>query len=98
MLAIWDRVRQLEGATLFTLDRGKLFSVLAVEGIRVLPQDGKGAERKIRRDRLERIAGLGLSRDELRRRVAEEYQGSQNTSYIAALVYEATRPVEGEDR
>ncbi len=95
MLAVWDRVRQLQGATLATLHRARPFTVVAVEDdcVRVLPQDGKGTERSVRRDRVEHVAGLGLPRDELRRRVAQEYPDSQNTSYIAALAYEATRPV-----
>ena len=86
-MKIWDRIHRLEGQTLTTLHQDKPFTVVAVlnDCVKVLPQDGGGAERTVRRDRIEHIAGLGLARDELRKRVADEYPDSQNTSYIAAL-------------
>jgi hypothetical protein len=95
MPSAWDRVRQFEGCTLATLHRAKPFTIVAVEDdcVRVMPRDGKGAERSVRRDRIKHVAGMGLPREEVRRRVAQEYPDSQNTSYIAALAYEATRPV-----
>ncbi len=87
MSTLWDRVRQLEGATLAPLHHDKPFTVFSVleDSVRLLPQDGTGSERSVRRDQIEHIAGLGVSREELRQRAAREFPGNQNTSYIAAI-------------
>lgn len=94
MGTVWDRVRALEGATLSTLHRAKTFRVVAVEEdcVRVVPTAGNGTERPVRRDRIEHMAGLGVSRGEMRRRAAREFPGSRNTSYMAALAFAASRP------
>lgn len=93
MSSIWDRVRQLEGTTLCTLHKSKPFTVVSVhtDCVRVVPEDGTGSERPIRRDRIEHMASLALQRDELRHRTQREYADSQNTSYIAAIVYEVSK-------
>jgi hypothetical protein len=89
----WERVRRLEGATILTLHKVKPFVVCKVEDdrVRFRPDDGKGSERSVRRDQIERIASLRLSREELRRRAQEEFPKNRNTSYIAAIVFEAGR-------
>lgn len=93
MESIWAGVRKLEGTTLATLRRSKPFVVLAVEDdrVRILPRGGKGGERSVPRAHIERIAAMGLSREEARQRTAEEFPNSQNTSYIAAIAFEARR-------
>lgn len=99
MSDVWARVRRLEGETLSTLHQNKPFTVVEVRDdcVLVRPEDGNGAVRLVRRDRIEHIAGLGLTGDELVQRVRQEYPDSRNTSYIAALGFKATRPpVESE--
>ena len=51
MSTVWERVRQLEGTTLATLHQEKPFRVVAVldDSVRVLPEDGSGAERSDRK-------------------------------------------------
>lgn len=94
MDVIWDRVRALEGATLTTLHRSKPFRVVAVEEdrVRVVPVDGNGTERAVRRERVEHMAGLRFSRDEMVRRTAQEFPDSRNTSYMAAIAFAVSRP------
>lgn len=89
----WQRVRRLKGATLATLHHAKPFVVLAVDDdrVRIMTRDGKGGERSVPRDQIERIAALRLRREEFRQRTAEEFPNSQNTSYIAAIAFEAGR-------
>lgn len=95
MSAVWERVRRLEGETLATLQQGKPFTVVEVRDdcVLVRPEDGGGAVRSVRRDRVEHVAGLGLAADELAHRVRQEYPDSRNTSYIAAIV-SATTPAD----
>ncbi len=90
MGTIWEKVQRLKGATLRTLSRQKPFEIVEVttKVVRLVPQEGNGKRRAIRRDRIEHIAGLGLLPDELRKRVQEQYPESQNTSYYAAIVHE----------
>jgi len=80
-------MRQLEGKTLTTIDRKKPFRVVAVmdDSVRVIPEDGNGAKRKILRVRVEHIAALGLSKENCLDRIKQEYPDSQNKSYIASL-------------
>lgn len=93
---VWDRIRALEGTTLPTLHRARLFRVEAVEDdrVRVVPTAGNRTERTILRERIEHMASLGVSREEMRRRAASEFPDSQNTSYMAALAFAASRPDE----
>jgi hypothetical protein len=94
MAAIWEKVQRLEGATLHTLAQGRPFKIVEVttDVVRLVPEEGKRKRREVRRDRIEYIAGLGVDRDKLRKRVLEEYPTSQNTSYYAAIVYEIGQP------
>lgn len=93
MSTVWNSVHLLKGATLTTLHRRKQFTVLAVddEYVRVVPQDGVGKPRSVRRDRIEHIAHLGLERDRLVERTRQELLESRNTSYIAAIAWEALK-------
>jgi hypothetical protein len=94
MQSIWERVKQLEGTTLYTLWQHKPFKIVEVttDLVRLVPQEGRLRRRNIRRDRIEHIAGLGLPQDILRKRVQQEYPESQNTSYYAAIVHEIGQP------
>jgi hypothetical protein len=91
MSTFWEELRKLEGETISTLHRAKRFLITAVEDdrVRFKPGDGKGTERSVPRTQIEHIANLRLSRDELRSRTQQEYPKNQNTSYIAALAFEA---------
>jgi|SRR3954452_16088867 hypothetical protein len=93
MKSFWDRVRQLEGATLVTLHNAKPFAVVEVDGncVRLRTDGGKGSARSVRREQIEHIASLRLSREELRQRTQVEYPKNQNTSYIAAIVFAANK-------
>ena len=90
---LWQHVRRLQGKTLATLHDAKPFVVLSVDDdrVRIRPQGGRGGERSVHRDQIERMAGMGLRREELRRRTAEEFPNNQNTSYIAAIAFAASR-------
>lgn len=89
----WEQVRQLEGRTILTLHQAKQFLVTAVEDdlVRFRPGGGKGTERSVPRRQIEHILNLRLTREELRSRTQQEYPKNQNTSYIAALVFEVGR-------
>ena len=90
MASTWDKVQRLEGRTLHTLYRPKPFEIVKVTNkvVSLMPREGKQRPRSILRGRIEHLAGLGLRRDELRKRVQAEYPTSQNTSYYAAIVHE----------
>jgi hypothetical protein len=89
----WKYIRAMEGETLHTLRRGKPFTVIAVheDRVRVFPQDGKGSERSVPRDQIEYVANLELRQSEMRQAALQQYPKSQNTSYIAAIAFEANR-------
>ncbi len=93
MSDVWSRVRRLEGETLTTLRNPSPFLVIAVGGanVRIVTRGGKGSPRSIPRAQIEHIAAQRLSREESRIKTMEEYPKSQNTSYIAAIAYEANR-------
>ena len=78
---------------LATLTHIKLFQIVAVDDKRaqVAPQEGTGAPRYVLRERIEHIATLGIQREELCKRVREEYDDEMNASYIAAIVCEVTK-------
>jgi hypothetical protein len=90
MTAIWEKVHQLEGRTLLTLYHRKPFEILKVteKVVQLMPLEGKRLRRSILRNRIEHLAGLRFHRDELRKRVLQEYPTSRNTSYYAAIVHE----------
>jgi hypothetical protein len=92
MSEVWNRVRALEGKTLHTLKQGKRFSIVGVLSDRVqfVPEQGNGTLRWCTREGIEYIAGLGLKPSELRSRIQQEWPSDRNTSYVAAIVYEAT--------
>jgi hypothetical protein len=93
MPPVWERVRRLEGQTLNTLTRARPFTVLAVgqESVRLRPEIGKHSERCVPRRQIEHIASLGLPKEKLRQAALAEFPKSQNTSYIAALAFSASR-------
>ena len=93
MADIWEKVQRLEGRTLHTLYQQKPFEIIKVTDkmVRLMPCEGKRRRRSILRNRIEHLAALGLHKDELRKRVQEEYPTSQNTSYYAAIVHEISR-------
>ena len=93
MREIWDQVRDLEGSTLFTLHRNKPFDVDEVrdDEILVIPHDGKRKRRKILRRNIEIAVGLNIPKENLRKRVQQEFPDNQNSSYIAAIVSEVAR-------
>ena len=93
MASVWTKVQGLAGETLNTLVRGNPFTVIEVldDHLVVVPLQGKQAPRRILRDRVEHMASLGYQKEELRSRVQAEFPDSQNTSYIAAVVYEVTK-------
>ena len=90
MTAIWEKVHRLEGRTLHTLYQQKPFEILKVTAktAQLMPREGKQRPRYVLREKIEHLAGLELHRDEMRKRVLEEYPTSQNTSYYAAIVHE----------
>lgn len=89
----WNLVRRLEGETLCTLHRKKQFTLISVNelDVRIVPLSGKRTERSVSRERIERIAGLKVSKEELCRHTRREYPNDQNTSYIAAIVHRSSR-------
>jgi hypothetical protein len=93
MVTVWDRVRQLKGQTLMTLYQNKPFTVVAVlkDRVKVRPEEGNGTERPLRGKVIEDFIDLGISREELRRRISDAYPDSRNTSYYAAIAYEVSR-------
>src|SRR5690606_2942981 len=93
MSEFWNKVRTLEGTTMRTLHRRKNFTIVEVsrEGVRVLPEDGKGKERLVPRNQIEHLGSMKVGRDQLRSAAAAEYPKSQNTSYIAAIVSVASQ-------
>jgi hypothetical protein len=93
MATVWEKVTRLEGKKLFTLYRQKPFSIVSVSStvVKFIPLEGKQRRRGIRRERIEHLASLGLSKDDLRKRIQEIYPESQNTSYYAAIVHEISR-------
>ena len=97
MADVWQRVQALEGRTLLTLARRRPFKIVAVSSDRVefVPEQGKGTVRWFPRKDIEYIASLNLKREDLRARLQEEWPSDQNTSYVAAIIYEVTKPLYG---
>jgi hypothetical protein len=93
MATVWDRVRQLKGKTLKTLHRKKPFTVIDVlkDRVKVRPEGGNGTVRPLRGKVIEDFIDLGISREELRRRISDAHPDSRNTSYYAAIAYEVSR-------
>lgn len=91
---VWDRVQELEGKTLHTLKQNKPFKVVGVLSDRVqfVPEKGNGTLRWFPRGGIEYIASLGVERHRLRARIQEEWPSDMNTSYVAAIVHEVTKP------
>lgn len=95
MSEIWDRVHKLNGRTLHTLARAAPFRVVGVSSDRVefVQQRSKnGTVRWFPRSDIEHFASLGLGRDEIRTRLMTEWPNDQNTSYVATIIYEITKP------
>jgi hypothetical protein len=94
MADFWQRVQELQGKTLLTLARQRPFRVVSVSSDRVefVPENGNGNVRWFPRKDIELIAGLGLARDEIRPRLQQEWPSCQNTSYVASIVHEITKP------
>ena len=94
MSDLWRRVQSLQGKTLHTLTQKRPFQVVDVQDdqVVVLPISGKKKPwPPIRRDRIEYIASLKLPREQIRKRVREEFSDSVNPSYIAAIVNAVTQ-------
>jgi len=91
--SVWDRVHVLEGKTLETLSAKKPFKVVrvATDSVTIKPAESKGGNLTVRRDDVETIAAKGWQREELRSRTGKELPSRGVSSYIAAIVYEATR-------
>ncbi len=94
MSDLWERVRQLNGRGLFTLARGKAFTVVGVQSDRIkfVPKSGKGTMRWAGRSQIEHVANLNLDVNQLTpTRLSGEYPDDQNLSYIAAIVHAVTK-------
>jgi hypothetical protein len=89
MSELWSKVQGLTGQTLMTDSRGKKFQIVSVSAdwVTLVPKEGNGTPRPIRRADLEAVSRLNLGMNELTpSRIQEELPGTRNSSYIAAIL------------
>ena len=89
-MTYWDKVKELEGRTLKTLDHEKKFDILAVsnKGVIVKPLS-TGKERKVPRDEIDDGAYRELaSNKEITRTTIEAKFSPRNPVYVAAILAE----------
>jgi hypothetical protein len=82
-------LEKLVGVELKTIAQGKEFVIqdVTAEFVIVVPVDGKGKSRSVRRDRIESLLTLAIPKEEIRKRVLREYPDSRHASYLAAIVH-----------
>jgi hypothetical protein len=88
-MAFWDRVRNLEGKTLRTIEQNFPFDIVEVTHDRIvfIPQRGNGTKRWWPRRDLEQLYDAFLDIEAVSPAdVREHWPNDQNTSYVAAIL------------
>jgi len=96
----WEEIKELEGSTLKTLDRGKRFDILVVtdHGVIVQPHSSR-KERLVPRKEIEGAYHELLSNREITRTIIEAKYSPRNPVYVAAIlaellnIYYTIRPI-----
>jgi len=89
MSSYWDEVKNLEGKTLKTLDRGNKFEVHAVTNHSVIVKPlSTGKERLVPRSEIEGAYKELFSNKEITRTVIEAKHSPRNPVYVAAILAE----------
>ena len=85
----WDKVKELEGRTLKTLDRGNKFDVLVVtnHGVIVKPL-ATGKERLVSRSEIDGAYKELFANKEITRTIIEAKYSPRNPVYVAAILAE----------
>ena len=91
MSNLWERVKVLEGKTLYTLAQQKPFRIVSVTDDRIvyIPKSGSGAPRWSWRKDIEYLVDIRIRKGELTpSHVATEFPSEYNSSYMASIVDE----------
>jgi hypothetical protein len=88
-MAFWDRVRELDGRTLYTSEQNKPFDIVEVTHDRIyfVPQEGNGTRRWWPRQSLEDLNELFANESAITpAHIRDQWPKDQNTSYVAVIL------------
>lgn len=87
IMTVWQQVQQMMGRTLRTGSKGKEFTIDVVQDDYLVVKPRAGDPRLVLRQMIDRVAGLGPSRDDLTlARLKEAFPKNRNLSYILAII------------